>query len=70
MGTDRAPLLAELLFYSYESEFIQTLAKGGKRHLPKSFNFTLMYINDVFLLNNSKFSDKIDDIYPEELEIK
>ena len=37
MGTNCAPLLADLFLYSYEAEFIQTLIKSGKRHLAKSF---------------------------------
>ena len=70
MGTNCAPLLADLFLYSYEAEFIQTLIKSGKRQLAKSFNFTFRYIDDVLSLNNSKFSDYINDIYPEELDIK
>ena len=70
MGTNCAPLLADIFLYSYEAEFIQTLIKSGKRHLAKSFNFTYRYIDDVFSLNNHKFSDYVYDIYPVELEIK
>ena len=70
MGTNCAPLLADLFLYSYEAEFIQTLIKSGKRHLAKSFNFTYRYIDDVLSINNPKFGDYIDFIYPVELEIK
>jgi hypothetical protein len=35
-----------------------------------SFNFTFRYIDDVLSLNNSKFGDFVDRIYPIELEIK
>ena len=69
MGTNCAPLLADIFLFSYEAEFIQTLIKRGKRHLAKSFNFTYIYI-DVFSLNDHKFSDYVYDIYPAELEIK
>ena len=65
-----APLLADLFLYSYEAEFIQTLIKSGKRQLANSFNFIFRYIDDVLSLNNSKFGDYINEIYPEELEIK
>ena len=70
MGTNCAPSLADLFLYSYEAEFIQTLIKSGKRHLAKSFNFTYRYIDDVLSINNPKFGDYIDFIYPVELEIK
>ena len=65
-----APLLAGLFLYSYGAEFIQTFIKSGKRHLAKSFCFTYRYIDDVLSINNSKFGDYINIIYPVELEIK
>ena len=72
MGTNCAPLLADLdlFLYSYEAEFIQTLIKSGKRHLAKSFCFTYRYIDDVLSINNAKFEDYINIIYPVELENK
>ena len=54
MRTNCSPLLADLFLYSYEAEFIQTLIKSGKRHLPKSFCFTYRYIDDVVSINNPK----------------
>ena len=70
MGTNCAPLLADLFLYSYEAEFIQILIKSGKRHLAKSFCFTYRYIDDVLSIINPKLGNYIDDIYPAELEIK
>ncbi len=32
MGTNCAPLLADLFLYSYETEFMQQLQKGGARN--------------------------------------
>ena len=49
MGSNCAPLLADLLFYSYEADFIQELVKKRtKTKLARSFNFTFLYIDDVF----------------------
>ena len=70
MGTNCAPLLADLFLYSYEAEFIKTLIKSGKQHLAKSFHYTYRYIDDVLSINNPKFGNYIVDIYPAELEIK
>ena len=36
----------------------------------RSFNFTFRYIDDVLSLNNSRFGDFVDRIYPIELEIE
>ena len=50
MGTNCAPLLADLLLYSYEAEFVQSLLKAGKKHHAQQFNFTYRYIDDVSAL--------------------
>ena len=63
MCTNCAPLLVDLFLYSYEADFIRGLLK-------KNENFTVRYIDDVRLLNNSRFGDFFDRIYPIELEIK
>jgi hypothetical protein len=55
MDTDCAPLLGDLLLYSYEAEFIQNIYMKRKP-LAVAFNSTFRY-NDDF-------------IYPSELEIK
>ena len=70
MGTNCAPLLADLFLYSYEADFIQGLLKNNEKSLARSFNFTFRYIDDVLSLNNSKFGEYVDRIYPSELEIK
>ena len=68
MGTNFAPLLADLFLYSYEAEFVQSLLQAGKKHLAQQFNFR--YIDDVLSLKNTKFAEYLEFIYPRELEIK
>jgi hypothetical protein len=70
MGTNCAPLLADQFLYSYEADFMQWLLKKNEKKLPRSFNFTFRYIDDILSLNNSRFGDSVDRIYPIELEIK
>ena len=70
MYTNRAPLLADLFLYSYEADFIQGLLQKNEKKLARSFNFTFGSIDDVLSLNNSRFGDFVDRIYPIELEIK
>ena len=50
--------------------FIQGLLGKNEKKLAWFFNFTFRYIDDVFSLNNSRFVDFVDRIYPIELEIK
>jgi hypothetical protein len=70
MGTNCAPLLADMFLYSYETDFIQGLLKNNEKKPARSFNFTFRHIDDVLSLNNSRFGDFIDRIYPIELETK
>ena len=70
MGTNYAPLLADLFLYSYESEFLQKLVKDKKIHEARAFNFTYRYIDDVLSINNSRFAEFLPLIYPPELEVK
>ena len=70
MGTNCAPLLADIFLYSYEAEFIQSLLSAGKKRLASQFNFTYRYIDDVLSINNPDFENYLGQMYPPELEIK
>ena len=71
MGANCAPLLADLFLYSYEADFIQGFINKHEKKLARSFNFfTFRYIDDVLSLNNSRFDDFVDRIYPIELKIR
>ena len=70
MGTNCAPLLADIFLYSCEAEFIQSLLSAGKKRLASQFNFTYRFINDVLSINNPDFENYLGLMYPPELEIK
>ena len=46
MGTNCAPLLADLFLYSYENEFLDNMIGSGHRRLARSFNLCYRYIDD------------------------
>ena len=69
MGTNCAPLLADLFLYSYENEFLDKLIKEGKTKLARKFNLSYCYIDDLISFNNKRFKEFISDIYPKELTI-
>ena len=70
MGTNGAPLLADIFLYSYEAEFIQFLLSTDRKRLASQFNFTYRYIDDVLSINNPDFENFLGKMYPPELKIK
>ncbi|WP_435329591.1 hypothetical protein, partial [Klebsiella pneumoniae] len=48
---------------------MQSLLQSDQKAVAKLFNFSYRY-DDVLSLNNPKFSDYLEVIYPNELEIK
>ena len=70
MGTNCAPLLADLFLYSYENEFLDNMIKSGHRRLARSFNLCYRYIDDLIIFNNKKFLDYLKEIYPSELTVE
>ena len=70
MGTNCAPLLADITLYSYEAEFIQSLLLAGKKRLVSQFNFTYRYIDDVLSINSPNLENYLGQMYPLEVEIK
>ena len=70
MGTNCAPLLADIFLYSYEAEIIQSLLSTGRTQLASWFNYTYRYIDDVLSINNPEFENYLGQMYPVEFEIK
>jgi hypothetical protein len=68
MGTNCAPLLANL--YSYEWEFLPKLVKDKKIHKAIAFNFTYRYIDDVLSINVYRFAEFLPLIYPQSWKLK
>ena len=69
MGTDCAPLLANLYLFFYVYRYIKGLMKDSFQ-TAKMFKNTMRYIDDLLVLNNPGFSSKISQIYPPELVLK
>ena len=70
MGTNCAPLLADLFLYSYENEFLDNMIRSGHRRLARSFNLCYRYIDDLIAFNNKKFLDYLKEIYPSQLMVE
>ncbi|KAK3089429.1 hypothetical protein FSP39_003538 [Pinctada imbricata] len=69
MGTNCAPLVADLFLYTYEKEFIQNLQKQRKHDDVKCFTGTSRYLDDILTIDNPVFEKYKDVIYPQELTL-
>ena len=69
MGTNCAPLFADLFLYSNENEFLDNMIRSGHRRLARSFNLCYRYTDDLIVFNN-KFLDYLKEIYPSQLTVE
>ena len=71
VGTNCAPLLADLFLYSYENEFLDNIIRSSHRRLARSFNLYCRYTDDLIVFNNNKkFPDYLKEIYPSQLTVE
>ena len=61
MGTDCAPLLANLYLFKLEYKFMKNLLKTNMSK-ARPFSNTFRYIDDLLTLNNPSFGNVIGDI--------
>ena len=69
IGLDSGQDIANLLLYSYESEFVEKISRDNLA-LAHKFKFNGRYIDDLFVANFPTFKEHIYKIYPQDLEIK
>ena len=67
MGTNCAPLLADLFLYSHENEFLDNMIRNGHKKLARSLNLCYRYIDNLIAFNNKRFGDYVKEIYPSQL---
>ena len=70
VGTNCAPLIADLFLYCNERDFMSELHKFKRHDLIDMFNDTSRYIDDMFSIDKPEFEKYIPDTYPAELQFK
>ena len=68
IGSDAGAEIANLLLFSYESEYIEKISKQDIQ-LARKFNLCSRYIDDLFVGNFPNFQEHIYKIYPRELAV-
>ena len=69
IGTNCAPLIADLFPYCYERDFISNIQKSKRFDLIDNLNDTSRYLDDKFTIDNPAFAEHIPNIYPRELQV-
>ena len=69
MGTNCAPLIADLFLYCFERDFMLTLSPSNQSHIIEAFNLTSRYLDDILTIDNPFFPQMIHLIYPPELTL-
>ena len=69
MGTNGAPLVADLFLFCYEGDFMMSLSDNKQTDVIDAFNTTSRYLDDFLNINNVYFDNKVSQIYPSELQL-
>ena len=69
MGTNCAPLIADLFLYCYDRDFMSNHQKSEWFDVIEKFNDTCRYFDDILTIGNHDFAAHIPDIYPRELQL-
>ena len=69
MGTNCAPLVADLFLFCYERDFMMSLSDDKQADVIDAFKTTSRYLDDVLNINNVYFDNMVSQIYPSELQL-
>ena len=69
MGTNCAPLVADLFLFCYERDFMMSLSDDKQADVIDEFNTTSRYLGDILNINNFYFDNMVSKIYPSELQL-
>ena len=57
MGTNCAPLVADLFLFCYDSHFMMSLSDDKQADIINAFNATSIYLNAILNINNVYFDN-------------
>ena len=69
MGTNCAPLVADLFLFCYERDFKLSLSENNQSDVIEAFNSTFRYLDDLLNIDNNFFDSMVNRIYPSELQL-
>ena len=69
MGTNCAPLVADLFLFCYERDFMMSLSDDNQADVIDAFKATSRYFDDILNITNVYFDNMVSQIYPSELQL-
>ena len=69
MGTNCAPLVADLFLFCYERDFMMCLSDDKQVDVIDAFYTTSRYLDDILNINKVNFDNMVSQIYPSELQL-
>ena len=69
MGTNCAPLVADLFLFCYERDFMKNISCDNQADVNKAFNLTSRYLDDLFNIDKPYFEGMVNQIYPPGLQL-
>ena len=69
MGTNCAPLVADLVLFCNERDFMTSLSDVKQTEIIEAFKSTSRYRDDLLNINNPYFEGMVKRIYPPELQL-
>ena len=69
MGTNCAPLVADLFLFCYERDFMTSLSDVKQAEIIEAFKSTSRYLDDLLNIDNPYFEGMVNRIYPSELQL-
>ena len=69
MGTNYAPLVADLFLFCYERLFIMSLSDETQADVIEAFNSASRYLDDLLNIDNPYLEGMVSQIYPAKLQL-
>ena len=66
MGTNSAPLVADLFLFCYERDSMKSFSRENQTDIIEAFNSSLRYLDDLLNSDNIYLDQMVDRIYPTE----
>ena len=69
MGTNCAPLVADLVLFRYERDFMLSQSDNNQTDIIETLNLNSRYLDDLLNIDNPYFEQMVGQIYPTELQV-